>query len=282
MATGSTLPVEVTGFVGRSAEAAGLGRLLRTARLVTVTGPGGVGKTRLALRAAELLPHTIATRLGLPEQDTRPQPDALLEFLRNRQLLLILDTCEHLVGPCAQLAGDPARAIAQAGQGLDRFRPGSAERWMQGWLNFYQGVGQFLLGSREESAGTLRTALTMKHELGDSLGTAYCLEVLGWLAASWERFDRTAWLLGAADAIWERVGTRLSNDEAMEQHRQQAAKAASDALGAGRFAALARAGARDPLVHAVALASGDEDAVVPSPGSRAGSAGDSGASPLTS
>ena len=88
--------MEVTGFVGRQRELAGLDGLLRTARLVTVTGPGGVGKTRVALRAAaraccrfadgvylaelgglhdpDLLPHTVATCLGLPEQTPWPRP----------------------------------------------------------------------------------------------------------------------------------------------------------------------------------------------------------------
>jgi predicted ATPase len=95
------LPTEVTGFVGRGAELAQLGGLLATARLVTVTGPGGVGKTRLSLRAAalaasrygedgvclaelsglrdpELLPHTVAACLGLPQSDA--QLDAVLEI----------------------------------------------------------------------------------------------------------------------------------------------------------------------------------------------------------
>jgi predicted ATPase/DNA-binding CsgD family transcriptional regulator len=120
------LPVEVTGFVGRQRELAGLDGLLRTARLVTVTGPGGVGKTRVALRAAaracgqfadgvylaelgglhdpDLLPHTVATCLGLPEQDSRAQADAVVDYLSGRQLLLILDSCEHLIGACAALA----------------------------------------------------------------------------------------------------------------------------------------------------------------------------------
>jgi len=120
------LPVEVTGFVGRRRELALLDGLLRTARLVTVTGPGGVGKTRVALRAAarargqfadglclaelgglhdpDLLPHTVATCLGLPEQDARSQADAIVDYLRGRELLLILDSCEHLVGACADLA----------------------------------------------------------------------------------------------------------------------------------------------------------------------------------
>jgi non-specific serine/threonine protein kinase len=120
------LPPEVTGFVGRRRELAVLDGLLGTARLVTVTGPGGVGKTRVALRAAArargrfadgvclaelgglddpgLLPHTVASRLGLPEQDSRPQADAIVDYLRDRQLLLILDSCEHLIGACAALA----------------------------------------------------------------------------------------------------------------------------------------------------------------------------------
>jgi predicted ATPase/DNA-binding CsgD family transcriptional regulator len=122
--------VEVTGFVGRRAELARLGGLLESARLVTVTGPGGVGKTRVSLRAAaqgaagyadgvglaelsglrdaELLPHTVAAALGLPQPDG--QLDALLDFLRERQLMLILDTCEHLLDACAMLADAVLRA----------------------------------------------------------------------------------------------------------------------------------------------------------------------------
>ncbi|HXL91827.1 MAG TPA: LuxR C-terminal-related transcriptional regulator [Streptosporangiaceae bacterium] len=120
------LPVEVTGFVGRQHELTQLSGLLRAARLVTVTGPGGVGKTRIALRVAadvaaryadgvhlvslsalsdpELLPNTVATSLGLPEQDVRSQLDAIIDHLRDRQLLLVLDTCEHLTDACAMLA----------------------------------------------------------------------------------------------------------------------------------------------------------------------------------
>jgi len=128
------LPAEVSGFVGRRDELARLARQLRSARLVTVTGPGGVGKTRVALRTAsrlsgefeggvclaelaglrdpELLPHTVATCLGLPERDARTQLGAVLDYLRDRQLLLILDTCEHLVDACASLAGAVARETA--------------------------------------------------------------------------------------------------------------------------------------------------------------------------
>src|SRR5690242_2357147 len=107
------LPVETTGFIGREAELARLGKLLDQARLITVTAPGGVGKSRLALRAAAaaapgfadgvclvelsalhepgLLVHTVASALGLPEQSSSRPMDAVLAHLCDRQLLLILD-----------------------------------------------------------------------------------------------------------------------------------------------------------------------------------------------
>jgi predicted ATPase/DNA-binding CsgD family transcriptional regulator len=143
-----SLPAEVTGFVGRQRELAELSGLLWSARLVTVTGPGGVGKTRVALRCAaaevaarfahgvclaelsalrdpELLPHTVATALGLPENDGRPELDAVIGYLRDRELLLVLDTCEHLVDASAILAevllraAPGVRVLATSRQPLD-------------------------------------------------------------------------------------------------------------------------------------------------------------------
>ncbi|MDX6314013.1 MAG: hypothetical protein QOF44_3477 [Streptomyces sp.] len=123
---GGELPVEVTELVGRTTELGKVRRLLDRARLVTLTGPGGVGKSRIALRTAaeakpdyadgvclielselqdpELLPHTLATFLGLPEQAARAPLDLLVEYLQDRQVLIVLDTCEHLVDACAMLA----------------------------------------------------------------------------------------------------------------------------------------------------------------------------------
>jgi non-specific serine/threonine protein kinase len=165
------LPLEVTGFVGRQRELAELTGLLRTARLVTVTGPGGVGKTRVALfgaaqfgaaqfgaaqfgaaqftepgvartgvagefpdgtwlvelswlRDPELLADTVATALGLPGTESHSQLDAILEHLRDQRLLLILDTCEHLIDACAMLAdillrATPVTVLATSRQPLD-------------------------------------------------------------------------------------------------------------------------------------------------------------------
>ncbi|MBO0820437.1 MAG: hypothetical protein J2P26_06255, partial [Nocardiopsaceae bacterium] len=119
------LPAEITAFVGRTAELAQVCRLLDAWRLVTVTGTGGVGKTRLALRAAGmaagrypdgvflaglsdlrdpgLLGRTVATALGLHDQDPTSVLDMVLDRVRGRRLLLVLDNCEHLIDECARL-----------------------------------------------------------------------------------------------------------------------------------------------------------------------------------
>jgi predicted ATPase/DNA-binding CsgD family transcriptional regulator len=117
------LPAELTSFVGRRRELTEAKRRLSEARLVTLTGPGGVGKTRLALRVAadvrrafvdgvwlveladlrdpQLLPNTVATAFGL--HDTADPEAGLAEFLEDRNLLLVLDNCEHVVDQCAAL-----------------------------------------------------------------------------------------------------------------------------------------------------------------------------------
>jgi non-specific serine/threonine protein kinase len=120
------LPAEVNRFVGRRRELPAIGEAVERHRLVTLRGPGGVGKTRLALRAAaglrdafadgcwlvqlsplrapEFLPRVVSEALGLPGDPTGDPAAALAENLAQRELLLILDTCEHLAAGCAELA----------------------------------------------------------------------------------------------------------------------------------------------------------------------------------
>ncbi|WP_371482962.1 regulator [Kitasatospora sp. NBC_00315] len=128
-----SLPAEVTSFVGRQEELTTLAGLLGRARLVTVTGPGGVGKSRLAVRAAAgaadrfpdgvwlvevaevqdslLLGHAVLEALRLTDSTARPPLDVLIEQLAGRRLLLVLDGCEHLVAACAELANGLLQAV---------------------------------------------------------------------------------------------------------------------------------------------------------------------------
>ena len=119
------LPAELTSFVGRGAEVATVADLLVKARLVTLVGVGGCGKTRLARAVAarargsypdgvwlvelaplsdpSLLPKSIAVALGVHEQPGQPIRESLVASLRSRRLMLLLDNCEHLIADCAGL-----------------------------------------------------------------------------------------------------------------------------------------------------------------------------------
>jgi predicted ATPase/DNA-binding SARP family transcriptional activator len=132
------LPPSFTRFIGRDQETGRIEDLLITqgARVVTLTGPGGVGKTRLALQTAhhvvnhfpngvwlvELaginndlsVPTAIAAALGIVPEAGRPPEKVLEDFLRDKSLLLILDNCEHLIESCAQLV----KAFSNAAPGL--------------------------------------------------------------------------------------------------------------------------------------------------------------------
>lgn len=118
------LPADLTSFVGRRSEAHAVRQLLSADRLVTLTGVGGVGKTRLALRVAhdlrrafpdgvclveldslkdpDLLPHTLLAALGIREQSARGTL-VLSDYLRPRHILLVLDNCEHMLEAVADL-----------------------------------------------------------------------------------------------------------------------------------------------------------------------------------
>lgn len=129
------LPLQLTSFIGRADEIRQVRELLGTSRLVTLTGSGGVGKTRLALAVAwqslddfaggswlvelapvgdpEVIPGTIAALFGVRADQNRSLRTALLDYLREKQLMLILDNCEHLIDGCAEIADTILRACPQ-------------------------------------------------------------------------------------------------------------------------------------------------------------------------
>jgi non-specific serine/threonine protein kinase len=150
----NNLPVQLTSFIGRERELADVGRLLDRARLVTLTGPAGIGKTRLALQLAtqqssafpdgvrfvelgsiqdpNLVTQAIATVLQLPEQRGQHLIETVNQRLRTLRLLLVLDNCEHLLSACATVA----EALLSASPGVrilattrERLRIGAERVW---------------------------------------------------------------------------------------------------------------------------------------------------------
>ena len=139
-------PAALTSFIGRAGAVREVAGLLEEYRLVTVTGPGGVGKTRLAGEVAERVagrfadgawraelaavrdpaqvPAVVAAALGVREQPGVPGADALARPLARQQLLLVLDNCEHVIGAAAALcaglllACDDVRVLATSREPL--------------------------------------------------------------------------------------------------------------------------------------------------------------------
>ena len=128
------LPLHLTQFIGREREMAEVSSLLASERLVTLTGTGGAGKTRLALQVVErivgnfahgawvielaplddprLVPDAVVSTLGVRQESGLAITDALINFLRTRTVLLLLDNCEHLVTACAGLVNQILRACS--------------------------------------------------------------------------------------------------------------------------------------------------------------------------
>ncbi len=130
----TNLPIPLSSFIGRKREMVEVKRLLSTTRLLTLTGAGGSGKTRLAIQVAidlidsfkdgvwwvelastsnqALVPHAISKALGVHEAQGELLSETLANFLNGKTLLLVLDNCEHLIAACAQITSSLLRESA--------------------------------------------------------------------------------------------------------------------------------------------------------------------------
>ena len=145
-ATPNNLALQLTSFVGRTRELDEVRTLLRNTRLLTLSGAGGIGKTRLSQQLAaevmddfpdgvwfvelaplsdpRLVPQAVAIVLGVKEEAGRPVVEALIKYAKDRRLLVVLDNCEHLVQACAELvtqllqAGPHLKILASSRESL--------------------------------------------------------------------------------------------------------------------------------------------------------------------
>lgn len=157
-AAAAVLPLALTSFVGREIELEEIAALVREHRLVTVTGPGGIGKTQLAVHVGmrldeaahgavcfvglapladpSLVVTAIASALGVQEVSNHPLLETLLTYLKNKAMLLILDNCEHVVGdvrtvaealllncPCVRIVATSRESLRFAGEQAYRLPP---------------------------------------------------------------------------------------------------------------------------------------------------------------
>jgi non-specific serine/threonine protein kinase len=188
------------------------------------------------------------------------QAERLLQALGDRIGLLCLDAqMAHLY----QFNGNFQAAAERYGQGLRRFGE-TRERWLTSYLYTIASMAMFQQpGMEAECAAAAARALLTKHELGDIHGIGYALEVFVWLAARADRYERSAWLLGAADSLWEGAVGPLGNAATLEKFHQLAVRAAREALGERRFDMIYAQGARYPRDGIVKLAVADADSLPP-------------------
>ncbi len=198
------LPRQSTSFVGREVEVKELAELVRAHRLVTLTGVGGVGKTRLAVQvAAELVPEfgdgvwlvelapisdpaavpdAAATALGITPQAGRSVTDSIAETLAGRRVLVVFDNCEHVLDAAADLIeailgrSSTVSVIATSREGL---RVGAEHLWPVPSLDVREGVGSAAVELFIERARAVVPAFTLNDDVAVDAVTEICRRLDG-------------------------------------------------------------------------------------------------------
>lgn len=252
-------------------------RLLIT-RCFLVTGAEADGREGIAL-AEELGDEALVARgylslhLSLAAAGRLAEAaDAGIEAERRLRELSDVPGLHMLDAQVSQMyavAGQLERALARCEDGLTRSAE-LGEVWSTSYLYYTRGLVLFQQERYDLASQAVLTALTMKTELGDTMGVAHCLEVLAWVAARTGRAKRCAWLLGAAGALWQRSGRRVSGNPVLERFHQEAAEAAEAALGASRYAVLRDRGAAAESGQVAGFAVRNADEPPADPAARAG------------
>jgi DNA-binding CsgD family transcriptional regulator len=177
----------------------------------------------------------------------------------------VLITLDAQAGSLHVAAGEVDEGLARCNRGLDRLGAASEERWQQSYLLALKGFCLLLKGELTQSGQAFCTALEMKHELGDTMGTSYALEGIAWLAVAERRYTRAAWLLGAAESLWQLVGSRLASSATRQARHAHAQQEVRDTLGEERYLALGHEGARYALADIVRFAAEGADELPPYP-----------------
>jgi predicted ATPase len=193
------LPSEATSFVGREAEVSELSGLVREHRLVTLTGVGGVGKTRLALRVASelgaafadgawlielapvsdpaVVPNSVAAALGITPQNGRSANEAIVEALSGRRLLIVLDNCEHVLGAAADLVETlltHTAAVTVLATSREGLRLGAEHLWPVPSLSVREGTGSAAVQLFTQRAHAVKATFSLSKDADAEAVRAIC------------------------------------------------------------------------------------------------------------
>ncbi|MFD2421881.1 LuxR C-terminal-related transcriptional regulator [Amycolatopsis pigmentata] len=228
--TVGNLPAEISSFVGRRRSSAEVKRVLSSSRLVTLTGVGGVGKSRLALHVARdvrrafpdgewlvelaglrdpaLLVHTVATGMALPAQTSREPLAALLEYVADKRLLIVLDNCEHVLEASARLLNvllPAAPGVQVLATSREPLRVAGEQVWMVPPLSLPRGDGPAGSRSPADSPGRYEAlALFAERAAAVAPGFRVTAENEAAVARLCQRLDGLPLAIELA-AVWLRV-----------------------------------------------------------------------------
>jgi predicted ATPase/DNA-binding CsgD family transcriptional regulator len=156
------------------------------------------------------------------------------------------------------LHGDPQGGLALCEVSPDALA-GIEGRWVQAWAHTVKAVCYWQAGDRRQAAEMASEALWMKNSLGEVFGVAHCLELLAWVGAAGQRAGRAAWLLGAADGLWRKIGRPLFGMDTLLGYHAAAEQAAAEALGQAAYQRIFAVGVALAMTDAVRYALDDLD-----------------------